>query len=123
MRPRRFAVSDGELLVFDTPTNLLRAAFGGDVDRRRAGQRIAADLDLRHRRVDGVVAPPERPRATSVADRRRQRRRRAQARLSDALDRAAASPVLDVRDRHVVDYDEAFVRIIERSRAEQPATT
>jgi ABC-2 type transport system ATP-binding protein len=106
-------LSDGELIVFDTPANLLRVAYGGDVIDVEL-ERVTPDLDVL-RDVEGVVARPEAVGPTSwrvvVAD-----ASTACSAVRDALDRADAG-VVEVRD-HPVDYDESFVRLIERHRAE-----
>jgi len=106
-------LSDGELVVLDTPANLLRAAYGGDVLDVEL-ERMAPDLDVLQD-VDGVVGRPEAVGPTSwqvvVAD-----ASGTCARVRAVLERAGAD-VVDVRD-HPVDYDESFVRIIERHRAE-----
>jgi ABC-2 type transport system ATP-binding protein len=109
-------LSDGELVVFDTPANLLRAAYGGDVLDVEL-ERPVPDLDVL-RDVDGVVAAPEPTGPTSwqiVVDDATASCQPVQ----DALERSGAG-VVDVRD-HPVDYDESFVRIIERHRAERTA--
>jgi ABC-2 type transport system ATP-binding protein len=105
-------LSDGELVLLDTPENLGRQAYGGDV----------LDVELEHpvATLDGidhlgqVVAPPQPVGPTSwqlvVAD-----SREACQPVREALERSSV-PVVDVRD-HPVDYDESFVRIIERHRA------
>jgi len=105
-------LSDGELVVMDTPANLLRVAYGGDVLDVEL-ERIAPDLDVL-REVDGVVSRPEAVGPTSwqvvVAD-----SSTTCGPVRDTLERAFAGGV-EVRD-HPVDYDESFVRIIERHRA------
>jgi ABC-2 type transport system ATP-binding protein len=106
-------LSDGELVMLDSPANLLRAAYGGDVLDVEL-ERVTPDLDVL-RGIDGVV---ERPRAVGprwwqvvVDDSARTCQR-----VREALEGADIGSV-DVRD-HPIDYDEAFVRIIERHRAE-----
>lgn len=107
-------LSDGELLMIDTPENLRKAAFDGevvDIELRRPveGSELA-DLS----RVDGVVSGPEQVSArvwrlvVDDAD-------VAIDRLDDALERLRL-PILEMRE-HVVDFDEAFVRVIERHRS------
>ena len=108
-------LSDGELLMVDTPENLRQAAFDGEV----------VDIEL-SREVDAVGA------RRAVAGRRRRvgpgaRRRRgcggwssttpttAIDRLDDELERLQL-PIVETRE-HVVDFDEAFVRVIERHRS------
>ncbi len=105
-------LSDGELVMMDTPTNLLRAAYGGDVLDVEL-ERMTPDLDVL-RDVDGVVARPEAVGPTSwqvVVD----DSSASCTTVREALERAGAG-VVEVRD-HPVDYDESFVRIIERHRA------
>jgi ABC-2 type transport system ATP-binding protein len=106
-------LSDGELVMLDTPANLLRAAYGGDVLDVEL-ERVTTDLDVL-RDVEGVVQRPTPVGPTSwqvvVAD-----SSAACSRVRDALEGAGAGTV-EVRD-HPVDYDESFVRIIERHRAE-----
>jgi ABC-2 type transport system ATP-binding protein len=105
-------LSDGELVMLDTPANLLRAAYGGDVLDVEL-ERMTPDLDVL-RDVDGVVGRPTAIGPTSwqvvVAD-----SSAACPTVRDALEHAGAGNV-EVRD-HPVDYDESFVRIIERHRA------
>jgi ABC-2 type transport system ATP-binding protein len=105
-------LSDGELVMLDTPANLLRAAFGGDVLDVEL-ERPVPDLDVL-RDVDGIVERPTPVGPTSwqvvVAD-----SSATCGPVRDVLERAGAGDV-DVRD-HPVDYDESFVRIIERHRA------
>jgi ABC-2 type transport system ATP-binding protein len=105
-------LSDGELVMIDTPANLLRAAYGGDVLDVEL-ERPLADLDVL-RDVGGVVARPEAVGPTSwqvvVAD-----ASATTTPVRDALERSAGG-VVEVRE-HPVDYDESFVRIIERHRA------
>jgi ABC-2 type transport system ATP-binding protein len=107
-------LSDGELVMLDTPANLLRAAYGGDVLDVEL-ERVVPDLDVL-RGVDGVVARPEPVGPTSwtvVVD----DAAAACTPVLHALEGAGAGTV-DVRDRPV-DYDASFVRIIERHRAER----
>ena len=106
-------LSDGELVMLDTPANLLRAAYGGDVLDVEL-ERPVSDLDVL-RDVGGVVARPEAVGPTSwqvVVD----DSSATCASVRDALERAGTGAI-EVRD-HPVDYDESFVRIIERHRAE-----
>ena len=52
-------LSDGELLMLATPEQLRRAAFGGDVHRRRGGPAASsADALADVAALDDVVAPP-----------------------------------------------------------------
>ncbi len=106
-------LSDGELLLVDTPENLRRAAFDGEV----------VDLELSHEvdpsdvrslaRISGVRSEPE------------QLSRRVWRLVVDDADTAivrveearaqSGLPIVEARE-HIVDFDEAFVRIIERHR-------
>jgi ABC-2 type transport system ATP-binding protein len=106
-------LSDGELLLLDTPVNLRRAAFSGEVVDVEL-QRPLDDHDLaRLADNDFVVGDVERtgPKGLRVvvedAD-------RAISDLSAALAALGATPI-DVSE-HIVDYDEAFVRVVERHR-------
>ena len=99
--------------MLDTPANLLRAAYGGDVLDVEV-ERPVPDLDVL-RDVGGVVARPEAVGPTSwqvVVDDTSV----TCAAVRDTLERAGVGAI-EVRD-HPVDYDESFVRIIERHRAE-----
>jgi ABC-2 type transport system ATP-binding protein len=109
-------LSDGELLLLDTPENLRRAAFSGevvDVELRRPLDE--GDLS-RLQEQDFVVGEIERTGPTALrivvddAD-------RAIADLGDALAGVGAEAV--EIDEHIVDYDEAFVRVVERHRNPQ----
>ncbi len=112
-------LSDGELLLLDTPDNLRRAAFEGEVvdvtlNRQPSDeelQRIAARTF-----VVGDIERLERNRIRIVVDDAEQ----ALPDLSAALDSLGlqASEVCE----HVVDYDEAFVRVVERHRSGERAT-
>ena len=111
-------LSDGELLLLDTPENLRRAAFSGEVvdvtlardPTDKEIQRIAAS--------DFVIGDIERLQAGQVRI------------VVDKAEQAipniiAAVKALELEARevreHVVDYDEAFVRVVERHRALQAA--
>ena len=113
-------LSDGELLLLDTPANLRRAAFSGEVvdvtltrdPTDKEVQRIAAsdfvigDIErLQTAQIRIVVDSAER----AIPD------------ITTALD-AIGLEAQEVGE-HIVDYDEAFVRVVERHRALQaPAT-
>jgi ABC-2 type transport system ATP-binding protein len=106
-------LSDGQLLMLDTPANLRRAAFGGEVvDLVLERPPTAAEVaELEHLAV--VVDGVERLDAVSlrvVVD----DALRAVEILRDHLARQGLGVV--EADEHVVDYDEAFVRIVERHR-------
>jgi ABC-2 type transport system ATP-binding protein len=112
-------LSDGELLLLDTPDNLRRAAFSGEVvDVTLSREPTDAELSavaghdfvvgtsierLHDRQVRIVVDSAER----SMLD------------IGSALS-ASGLEVRDIRE-HVVDYDEAFVRVVERHREQQAA--
>lgn len=107
-------LSEGELLLVDTPGALRRAAFRGEVVDVRL-ERPMTDDDLRRLAShDVVIGDVERAGPTGVrvvvedADR-----------SMDALRQALVSMGVEVveMEEHVVDYDEAFVRIVERHRA------
>lgn len=111
-------LSDGELLLLDTPANLRRAAFAGEVvdvacDRPPTDAEIAL---LEEQTI--VVGEVERngPKGLRIVvdD--------ADAALRDleaALETTGVQP-LEMAE-HVVDYDEAFVRVVERHRREPGA--
>jgi ABC-2 type transport system ATP-binding protein len=111
-------LSDGELLMFDTPANLRRAAFEGEVidlvlARAADDREVAriADMPL-------VVGEIERPEANSlriVVDDASQ----ALTTVREAVEGMGLT-ILDASE-HVVDYDEAFVRVVERHRGAQAA--
>ena len=106
-------LSDGELLLLDTPTNLRRAAFDGEVvdvqlDRPLTDDEVA---DLASRPM--VVGSIERTSPTGlrvVVD----DAGRAMQELGDAITACDAS-IVDM-DEHLVDYDEAFLRVVQRHR-------
>ena len=107
-------LSDGELLLLDTPTNLRRAAFDGEV----------LDVDLDRPLTDDelsdlgsqpfVVGSIERTSPTGlrvVVD----DAGRAMQELGGAISSCDASIV--EMDEHLVDYDEAFLRVVQRHRS------
>ena len=106
-------LSDGELLLLDTPANLRRAAFDGEVVDVRL-ERPLADDELRRM--------AERPFVLGAVDRLGPNTIRlvvddadqAMRELPEAL-QALGAAVVEM-DEHVVDYDEAFVRVVERHR-------
>jgi ABC-2 type transport system ATP-binding protein len=113
-------LSDGELLLLDTPANLRRAAFSGevvdvtltrdptdkDIQRIAASDFVIGDIErLQTAQIRIVVDSAER----AIPD------------ITSALD-AIGLAAQEVRE-HVVDYDEAFVRVVERHRALQPPAT
>lgn len=111
-------LSDGELLMLDTPANLRRAAFGGEVvDVTLATPPDPGQVErlgnLPFVVGDAELVTPETVRVV-VDD------------ADDALARIDACLTelgLDAveTDEHVVDYDEAFVRVVERHRADRRA--
>lgn len=107
-------LSDGELLMLDTPENLRRAAFDGEVIDVRAG-RPPSDAEIEQlAALPFVVGSIERERhdvlrvVVDDADVALERMRAAMDELG--LDLLEAS-------EHTVDYDEAFVRVVERHRS------
>jgi ABC-2 type transport system ATP-binding protein len=110
-------LSEGALLGIDTPENLRRAAFAGDVIDVEFSRRVeAADL-APITALDVVIAPPEEvePRKWRIVVRDADTGERE---LAAAIQRSGL-PVVDVQE-HTVDFDEAFVRVIERSRRGGP---
>ena len=106
-------LSDGELLMLDTPERLRQAAFGGDVIDVEVAERIENGAMADVAALDGVVTTPWEvaPRIWRIvvddAD-------DATARIGEALRRSNV-PVVELA-RHDVDHDEAFVQVIERHR-------
>jgi ABC-2 type transport system ATP-binding protein len=106
-------LSDGELLMFDTPQNLRRAAFDGEVidvvlQRAPTPDQLAglATMPLvigAIERIDPVTV------RVVVRD-----AHEAIAEISSAMDTLGLELV--EATEHVVDYDEAFVRVVERHR-------
>jgi ABC-2 type transport system ATP-binding protein len=109
-------LSDGELLLLDSPANLRRAAFSGEVVDVTL-TRDPTDAELRQLAAsDFVVGSIDRLQSGQiriVVD-------SAERAIRDISGALAASG-LDTRDvrEHVVEYDEAFVRIVERHRQQQ----
>jgi ABC-2 type transport system ATP-binding protein len=112
-------LSDGELLMFDTPQNLRRAAFDGEVvdvvlqrapstaqlENLAALPLVIGEID----RIDHVtVRIVVRDAGQAITE------------LSSCMDGLG----LDLVDatEHIVDYDEAFVRVVERHRAASAQT-
>lgn len=111
-------LSDGELLLLDTPANLRRAAFAGEVLDVRL-ERPLSDSDLaRLQEHDFIVSSIDRTGPSTLrivvddAD-------RAMNDISSAVE-ALGATVAEVAE-HVVDYDEAFVRVVERHRNREGA--
>jgi ABC-2 type transport system ATP-binding protein len=113
-------LSDGELLMFDTPENLRRAAFDGEVVDIEFGPGVhEADLAA-VAALPIVIGRPE-----QVASRRWRivvgDADQAQREIGRKLDESRL-PVVEIKE-HIVDYDEAFVRVLERSRRRRPPAT
>lgn len=106
-------LSDGELLMLDTPTNLKRAAFGGEVlDVTLASRPTDEEID-RLSQLPFVVGSIERTDDAGLrivvddAD-------DALLQITSCLQEIGLE--LDDAAEHAVDYDEAFVRVVERHR-------
>jgi ABC-2 type transport system ATP-binding protein len=106
-------LSDGELLLLDTPENLRKAAFEGEVVEIELSREVEPSEMAALSRMEGVLSGPE---AVSA---------RVWRLVVDDADRAIARlgelepsrlPIIETRE-HVVDFDEAFVRVIERHRS------
>jgi ABC-2 type transport system ATP-binding protein len=117
-------LSEGELLGVDTPDNLRRAAFAGDVIDVELVRRVAAEDLQAIGALEVVSAAPEEiePRKWRIVVRDADV---AQRDVAVALERAGI-PVVEIKE-HSVDFDEAFVRVIERARrrsssSAQPST-
>jgi ABC-2 type transport system ATP-binding protein len=113
-------LSDGELLMMDTPDNLRRAAFDGEVIDVEFARKVDPAELAPVAALGIVIGTPEAigPRqwriVVSDAD-------LAQGEISATLNRAGL-PIVEVKE-HIVDYDEAFVRVIERSRRQRSAAS
>ena len=119
-------LSDGELVLLDTPERLRRAAFGGEVadvrtSRPLSDAELASFVGARF-----VCGEPERVGPSTI---------RFAVDDLDAAGDAIRSAMTEVGvevveiDEHLVDYDEAFVRVVQRHRGrhdvpedEEPAT-
>jgi ABC-2 type transport system ATP-binding protein len=109
-------LSDGELLLLDTPDNLRRAAFSGEVVDVTV-DRDPTDAELQQLTANDFVVSAERlqhGQVRVVVD----SVERATRDLQGAL-RSVGVEASDIRE-HLVDYDEAFIRVVERHRAQQP---
>jgi ABC-2 type transport system ATP-binding protein len=119
-------LSDGQLLMLDTPENLRRAAFGGEV----------LDLVFAHPPADDHVARLSTlPFVIGEVERDGVDRLRLVVDDADAALMQITSQVQEIglelveAQEHTVDYDEAFVRVVERHRqpdagpVEQPVPT
>ena len=107
-------LSDGELLLLDTPDNLRRAAFAGDVVEVTLA-REPTDVDLQKIAALDFVGSLERLGVDAiriVVDNAEQ----AISQMREAL----AAIGIEAREvsEHAVDYDEAFVRVVQRHRAQ-----
>lgn len=109
-------LSDGELLLVDTPENLRRAAFDGEV----LDVALAVPVDERVvtavASVEGVIGQPDPVDERTlrvVVDNADEATQRVNARLAEL-----GLQVIQI-DEHFVDYDEAFVRVIQRHRSER----
>ena len=106
-------LSDGELLLVDTPDNLRRAAFDGEVLDVSLAEPADPPLIDEIANIPGVLGRPE-----AVE----QRTLRIVVDDADAAGQEVARRLGDMHrqvvgiDEHFVDYDEAFVRVIERHR-------
>jgi ABC-2 type transport system ATP-binding protein len=111
-------LSDGELLMVDTPENLRRAAFDGEVVDVEFARHVEAGELAGVAELPLVIGPPEEIESrrwrivVNDAD-------IAEKELGMAFD-ASGLPVVEIKE-HIVDFDEAFVRVIERSRRQQSA--
>ena len=106
-------LSDGELLMFDTPANLRRAAFDGEVIDVEVRQHVTAEQIARLRDAPIVIGDIEQVDAVTL----RIVVRDADEALNDIRQRIDALGLEMVEaTEHVVDYDEAFVRVVERHR-------
>ena len=107
-------LSDGRLLLIDTPENLRKAAFEGEVVEIELSRPIDPADMAPLAQLPGMLSGPELVSARLwrlvVAD-----ADAAIQRLDRELDRSTL-PIIEVRE-HIVDFDEAFVRVIERHRS------
>ncbi|HQV58625.1 MAG TPA: hypothetical protein PKV27_11475, partial [Ilumatobacteraceae bacterium] len=106
-------MSDGELLMVDTPDNLRRAAFDGEVLDVGLASEPDDELLDHVAGIDGVIGRPETVDGRTlrvVVDNADEVTGRVDARL-----RELGQQVTGI-DEHFVDYDEAFVRVIQRHR-------
>ncbi len=112
-------LSDGELLMLDTPENMRRAAFDGEVVDV-ALHEVPTDAQVAQIRAQPfVLGEVERIGPTGL--------RIVVDDASTALEEvstcvtAAGLSIIDASE-HMVDYDEAFVRVVERHRSVADAT-
>ena len=106
-------LSDGELLMFDTPQNLRRAAFEGEVIDVEVRQPPSGEQIARLRDAPIVIGDIDRVDRVTL----RIVVRDADQALPEmhALLEAVGLELVEATE-HVVDYDEAFVRVVERHR-------
>lgn len=112
-------LSDGELVMLDTPDNLRRAAHGGEVveiDLQRPVDDAELDAIAAIPGMSGRPQPVHPTKIRIVVDNADS----AMGPLGEEL-QARNIPVVRI-DEHFVDYDEAFVRLIERHRASAAAS-
>jgi len=106
-------LSDGELLLLETPENLRRAAFAGEVVDVTLSRPATDDELARLQENDFVVGEIERPAPKQI----RIVVEDADAAMEDIGGALQALSLESVElSEHVVDYDEAFVRVVERHR-------
>ena len=112
-------LSDGELLMVETPENLRRAAFEGEVVDLELARSVAPHDLSPLAALDVVIGAPQ------EIDARRWRIVVSDADAAEIVIRTALEdaglPVVEVKE-HIVDFDEAFIRVIERHRAARAAT-
>jgi ABC-2 type transport system ATP-binding protein len=110
-------LSDGELLMVDTPDNLRRAAFDGEVLDLELSRPVTDEQLAPLTATRGVIGRPEQVSAriwrivVEDADATVEH-------VEAEIDRLGL-PVVELKE-HLVDYDEAFVRVIERHRSQLP---
>jgi ABC-2 type transport system ATP-binding protein len=106
-------LSDGEMLLLDTPENLRRAAFDGEVVDVTLDRPVSDDELARIDEHHFVIGRIERTGPVGLrivvddAD-------HAMTDLREAIE-AAGGAIVDM-DEHLVDYDEAFLRVVQRHR-------
>ena len=106
-------LSDGELLMFDTPRNLRRAAFDGEVIDVVVRHPANAEQVARLRDIPLVIGDVDQVDAVTL----RMVVRDADEALTEiqACVETVGLEFVEATE-HVVDYDEAFVRVVERHR-------
>ena len=109
-------LSDGDLLLVDTPANLRRAAFDGEVLDVVTSRPLSAAELRRLAEHDFVIGDIERTDVSAVrivVDDAANAIEAVEGALSDV-----SVEVFEVSE-HEVDYDEAFVRVVQRHRTER----